>query len=364
MQPAGKNRIIVLLILVNLIAVQTVYGSNAGITGGQILNIYTSARLAAMGNAGVGLADDVNGLAYNPAGLTQIFGTQLQFTHIFYYAGTRLDSVSGAKKFGKSFSKGVVKVLKKVIGKKLKRRQVRRLEEKFTEELNRIGLGFKWKFFHARDKARDEYGIESESFNVKFSHLSFGGGYALTEHHSLGLAVNFVTENIYDEKGKAVGIDLAWHYKSNLDQYYSSTLGTPEEIEKLFTFMVPSKINNIGVVIKNLGSRIRIGSGSKNSQPLKLIVGGAHELEVLNDLLAVWEVFTSKEVSLGVKCGMEKRISLGMLGEFKARAGFIYLTNPNITLGFGIPERNWYIDYAFLLQELGAAHRFSYGVKF
>ena len=85
-----------------------------------------------------------------------------------------------------------------------------------------------------------------------------------------------------------------------------------------------------------------------------------YNVAVQEALIVVWEAFMDCKENYGYKCGLE-----GEIEGFKARAGYIYTTNPNITIGFGIPEGKWRIDYAFLYHwDLGITHRFSMGVNF
>lgn len=320
---------IIVLILINFVfVVPMLFSSNCGTTAAQILNMNTSSRIVGMGNAGIGLADDLNALVYNPAGLSQVSGTQLQFTYIFYFLGTKMSSVSYGQKIGKIL----------------------------PGKLSDAGFGFKWKYFYTKDTVRNEAGVEEESFAIKYSQYSIGMGFPLSNNrHSLGFAVNTVSEEIYTEKDSKVAIDLGWHYKFYAGEaeppipfkksrgWYMDAIGIRKKLKKSV------RINTIGAAIKNLG---------ENKLPVKLVLGGAHEL--IDDIVIVWETFTSREISLGFKCGVEAEIE-----GFKARAGFIYTTNPNITIGFGIPEKNWNIDYAFFMHmDLGIAHRVSYGVYF
>ena len=55
--------------------------SKTGTTVGQFLLIEPSARIAAMGNAGVSMAEDLQGVYYNPASIAQLDHTGVAFSH-------------------------------------------------------------------------------------------------------------------------------------------------------------------------------------------------------------------------------------------------------------------------------------------
>ena len=65
--------------------------SNTGTSFGQFMQIEPSARIAAMGNAGVAIAEGIQGIYYNPAALGGLEGPALQFTHSFWFADIRYD---------------------------------------------------------------------------------------------------------------------------------------------------------------------------------------------------------------------------------------------------------------------------------
>ncbi|MFH1725287.1 MAG: PorV/PorQ family protein [Elusimicrobiota bacterium] len=58
-----------------------------GTSGADFLNIPLAARPASLGGAFAALADDVNAIAYNPAGLAQLGSQQAAFTHNRYFEG-------------------------------------------------------------------------------------------------------------------------------------------------------------------------------------------------------------------------------------------------------------------------------------
>lgn len=275
-----------------------------GTAGAQILNLNSSAKIIAMGNANAGLADDLNAVVYNPAGLIQLYGQEIQFTRLVYFLDTGMSSLTYGFKIG------------------------------------RAGIGLKWKLFTGEDTYRDARGYNEKDFNIKYSQYTLGVGYPVISRHSAGIAVNVVSESFElgsvaefgeDKSDSVIGFDAGWLYRG-------------------------SRGDSFGLVVKNLGGRIKIDE-AKIKLPLKYVLGGGHSM---GRFLLVWEVFTGRQVDFGWQCGLQADIR-----GFKLRTGFMYIISPDITLGFGLPYRNWSLDYAFFPhQDLGIAHRVSLGAYF
>ncbi len=295
----NKKRIIKNIIITACFIAVAVSFSNAvdgfGSTGAQILNLNSSARVTAMGNANAGLADDLNAVIYNPAGLVQLYGTELQFSHLMYFMDLNMNSVTFGQRIGKA------------------------------------GVGFKWKGFSTEDTARSDIGVEIEDFDVKFSQLTFGLGIPLSDRYSFGASINSVSEKLYDESAGAVGFDLGWYIKGY-------------------------RGDSFGIVVRNIGAGIE-HMEVEDKLPLKFVLAGGHNMD---KFLFAWEAFAGRETDFGWNCGLEADMSA-----LKLRAGYIYKNKVDITVGFGIPYKNWTLDYTFSPhQDLGLAHRVSLGYYF
>ncbi len=295
-----KNIIPLILLLT---VVSSVGAAGYGTAGAQILNLHSSAKISAMGNAHAGLADDLNAVLYNPAGLTQLYGTELQFSHMLYFLDTRLSSLT------------------------------------FGQKLGRFGFGLDLKFFSAEDTYRSRYGLDAKSFDIRFAQYSFGLGFPLTKRHSAGIAIKIVSENYNlaetkigkDKKDSTIAFDIGWHFRG-------------------------FRGDSFGFVIRNLGSGLKVDN-VQSDLPLKYVLGGGHKM---GRFILTWEAFSSQQIPFAWKCGIQMDIK-----GFKLRGGFMYITNPDITIGFGLPYKNWSFDYAFFPhQDLGFAHRMTIGVYF
>ncbi len=72
------------------------FAGGAGSTGGNGLKLPAGARPTAMGGAFVGLADDLNSLTWNPAGLANVSAMEFSFMHSSYLADSYYDVLEGA----------------------------------------------------------------------------------------------------------------------------------------------------------------------------------------------------------------------------------------------------------------------------
>ena len=267
-----------------------------GTTGAQILNLNSSPKITAMGNANAGLSDDLNAVIYNPAGLTNLRGTAIQFTRLIYFLDTSMNSLT------------------------------------FGCKLGSIGTAFKWKLFKAADIYRDSLGYNEKNFEIKYTQYTMGFACPVIHRHSMGVSVNIITQfyglgNIAefgkDKNSLTAGFNAGWIYREHNG-------------------------DSFGFVIKNMGN---------SELPLKYIFGNAHHIGRIS---IIWEIFTGRQINFGCKCGFQADLK-----GIKVRCGFNYITNPDISFGFGLPLKNLSLDYAFSPhRELGIAHRLSLGVNF
>jgi hypothetical protein len=89
-----------LLLLLVATATPVFAQSKTGTSVAQFIGIEPSARIAAIGNAGVALYDGIQAVYYNPAALGALERTTLQFTHGFWFAGIRYDYAAAAVSLG------------------------------------------------------------------------------------------------------------------------------------------------------------------------------------------------------------------------------------------------------------------------
>jgi long-subunit fatty acid transport protein len=295
----------ILLLVVSLFAG---YSRNAfcdyGTAGAAILNLEPSARIHSMAGAAAGLADDINAVYVNPAGLIQLYGMEFALTRLVYFEKTNMDTLIYAQKAG------------------------------------RFGFGGMLKLFRAQDEYRDEAGAGGKDFNIRFSEYRFSAGYQISGRHSAGLSFHMVTEDYLvgeaspaaENTGVSVfAADVGWLYRGRRGDSY-------------------------GVVVRNMGPSYNMLDGDIRL-PLKVVLGGGH---LMGRFILSWEIYSSKQIDIGWKCGFQADIN-----GFKFRSGIMYITKPDVVIGLGIPYRNWSVDYAFSPhQDLGIAHRVTLGAYF
>ncbi|MFC2061632.1 hypothetical protein ACFLUV_03890 [Elusimicrobiota bacterium] len=275
-----------------------------GTAGARILNLDSCARINARGNAHAGLADDINSLVYNPAGLINIKKYEFQFTRMNHFLNTGGNAAACAALIGKT------------------------------------GIGFKLKLFSAKDTYRDSRGYNRKTFSINYTQYTFGIGHMLNTAHSIGISADIVTENYglktieeygKDKTGMSISYNAGWLYKK-------------------------TKKDSFGLTVKNLGKGFEVNN-KESDLPLKYTLGSSHKR---GKFLFVCELFTGNEFQFGWQCGLQAD-----LNRFEIRSGMVYITNPVLSLGFGLPLGNWALDYAFCPHfDLGAAHRLSLGVSF
>ena len=66
--------------------------AKVGTFGGQFLKIGVSARATGMGSAFTGVADDASSVFWNPGGLVNVRGNEVQVSHVVWFADTKLST--------------------------------------------------------------------------------------------------------------------------------------------------------------------------------------------------------------------------------------------------------------------------------
>ncbi len=96
------------VICVFLSAVISVHAGGVGTTGAQFLKIGLGPRPVAMGSAYAGIADDVNAIYWNPAGLAQVSGKELTAQHIVWFESINYEYLGYAHNLGDQGTAGVM----------------------------------------------------------------------------------------------------------------------------------------------------------------------------------------------------------------------------------------------------------------
>jgi hypothetical protein len=99
----------IILSIVMLLAAQIVMARGVGTSAANFLKIGQGARPSGMGGAFVGLADDINCLEWNPAGLTAMPPDffDAAFEHVFWLGDVEYEMLSYAQNLGENYGAGL-----------------------------------------------------------------------------------------------------------------------------------------------------------------------------------------------------------------------------------------------------------------
>jgi hypothetical protein len=155
--------------------------SKTGTTIGQFLLIEPSARLTAMGNAGVGVDAGLEGVYYNPAAAGRVRRLEVLLSHADWFAGIRYDYAAAAIPLGRwgtaftnvtSLGSGEIDV--RTVSQPLG------TGERYTASDVAIGVGY---------------------------------GYAISERFAAGVQVRFLEETVWHSTASAVTFDVGTLYR-------------------------------------------------------------------------------------------------------------------------------------------------------
>lgn len=288
-----------------LAADQTNYG--AGSQAAPWLKLSNNARMSALGNAGVAVADDVNAAGLNPAGLAAIKGQQVAFMHQVYVLDESMEHVaygiSAMKDLGLSLS------------------------------LDYLNFGSIDKY-----KVVGNQMVSDGSFTPNAMHLDLGAGYALGSV-ALGVNAKYITQSFDGSGASTVGADLGARWSQG-----------------------PTGLS-LGLAVQDLGGQL---SGS--NLPLGTRAGLAYTLGLRQSdaLTAAFDADIPSADTGASAFGGGVEYSAQKL--YAVRAGYKAVGNngaSGLTFGAGAQISFLQIDYAYsAVGELGNTHQISALAKF
>jgi hypothetical protein len=293
-------------------AAQTNY--DIGKVGGSELKIGLGPRPVAMGEAFVGLADDLNTTAWNPAGLAQMKGYQAGFMHNIYLQETSQEYLAYAQNLFEGAGLGV---------------NLTYFNYGSLEKINDVG-GFPQ--------------MTGQSFTPTVLTASVGYGQWLGQSLALGAAVKFLSQHIDTESYSAVAADLGALFKPGVDGL------------------------QIGLAVQNLGTQL-----AQSSLPMNAKVGLGYLVPAKFGDKDIWNAVLDVNVPFGdtkylsVNVGTEYWIS----GAVAARVGYKVKDTGDLggvtglTAGLGIKLSMFNLDYAMVsFGDLGLSHQLALTVSF
>ncbi|MBI5464778.1 MAG: PorV/PorQ family protein, partial [Ignavibacteriales bacterium] len=228
--------------------------AKTGTTAAQFLKIGVGARALGMGNAQVGLANDLSAIYWNPAGLSRLqVNGEVMFNHANWLADVQYDFAAGLLPMGDLGTFGF-----SVISMRVPEDVVRTVD--FPE-----GDGRRW----------------------DASSIAFGVSYAknLTDRFSLGFNFKYVREALWDESASAFAFDVGTLYLSEVPGLTIgasiSNFGSKMRLDGRDLYFNSDPDNNIGTGPNNIPSQYQVG---EYDLPLSFRIGLAYNALNMGDL--------------------------------------------------------------------------------
>lgn len=275
----------------------------------QFLRIMPGARPMALGEAYTAVADDLNALTTNPAGLSRVGGRQAGFMHAELYGSARYDFMGYAQPLG---------------------------ESTFGVAVQRLAIGGL--------EGRDASGQPTGSFAAADTAVSAAFSGRLPDSSvRAGVGLKLVDSRLAEASARTFAVDLG-------AQRPMEAAGLPLML---------------GVSVRNLGPGLKLGD-VREDLPLTVAAGGA--VRLAGALLVSADLFDRPH---GGGAGVAFGTEYSVMPAFSLRAGYGSASaaagDPMSGLGFGFGLRvmRATIDYGFTPGgALGSAQRLGFSTRF
>ncbi|MEW6095857.1 MAG: PorV/PorQ family protein [bacterium] len=273
-------------------------------TGATFLKIGVGPRPTAMGEAFCAVANDVNAIYWNPAGLAQIKGQQLLLIHNQWFEDINHDYIGFAQNItsNRTFGGNIT----------------------YLRIDNLIG--------------RDEIGNKTDDFNAYDLALGLAYGEKLSKHLLIGVHLKCIYQLNENVSGSGIAADIGWLYKTDI------------------------KNLDLGLCIQNIGTKIKF-IDTKEILPLNIKLGIAYKVPSIFTIAVDGNI--PREGDICVNTGTEITILnfMSMRVGYKSQTDLDSETHWSYGVGFKI--RNYHINYAFVPYGLlGDTHRLALLLKF
>jgi len=293
--------------------VLAVYGEVFGATGADFLKITPGAVPAGMGGAYTVVADDINALYYNPAGIVKSRQYQVGVAHTNWLEGIRYNFIGAIIPTGKGA----------------------------------IGISAIY-LTTGKIEGRDEEGNKSSDFYSSDMAITLSIARRINSKTQIGGSLKIIREIIADEESNGFAIDI----------------GMKQEISKKL---------NLGLSLKNLGTKMKFIK-EKYSLPFSLTTGISYNLADIFNLamdITYEPIDKKRAICIGTELMLAGFITLraGYLIQaiqriynfhdswISQRGGFAG--------GFGIKISDYNLDYAIIpYSDIGTTQRISFKIKF
>lgn len=298
------RKYVILLIITLVVFSDSGYAQtneNAGTRVGQFLKIGVGARVSGMGEAFSAVADDVNAIYWNPAGLMQIEDKQATFMHNEWLYDLKYEFLA----YCQPTQKGVAGL-----------------------SLTYLRMGD----LEGKDKDDNPTG----NFGAGDFALSIAYATPVNENLHLGINGKFIQQKIEVEKANTVAIDIGLLY-----------------------FEPSNKKVKIAGVIQNLGARLKFVK-EREKLPLTYKIGISYKKD---KLILAGDITTPTDNDTRLNLGIEYSYTPTL--SFRVGYNSQNDLDSGWTLGGGINLHNLQIDYAYIpYGELDKTQRFSLTKRF
>ena len=292
------------------------YAGNPGTTGANFLKLGVGARPVGMGEAFCGVADDINSLYWNPAGLNSIQGKEISFMHNFWFEGINYDYLAYAQRIGKF---GVI-----------------------GGNFAFIGYGSIPRTF---EKADGTYDRTEGDFTASDISVNISYAQKIMEKFDLGITLKIINETIENYSAFAFGFDIG------------------------FLYAIPQTKNlTLGISVQNIGTPLTFIE-KPSPLPLNFKLGAGYKVysDKNNSILTALDINIPIDNKVNFNLGAE----YWFRGIIAARIGYKTITISELgglaglCAGLGFKWQDYGIDYAFVpYGDLGYTHRISLMAEF
>lgn len=314
---AGPHRALSLALLVVLcVSAAGASNSGAGTSGATFLRINPMARSAGMANAYTGLAEGIESLNFNAAGLTTIDKWDLGMSEVFFSRSNENTDINyGLTDLAMSYL---------ALARRVSTRTV---------------FGVNATYFGAKDETRNAAGATIGTFHNYDFALGGHVGYSLAPEISVGGSLRLIRSKLASYNATAMGMDVGVRY-------------------------LPAKWPGIamGASVQNIGTGIKYIAVS-SPQPLLARVGVSWRPPQGSFVLA-GDVSVDREGEARGNAGLEYNVTQA----FCLRGGLElepdFTLRRALRLGAGVHSSIGSFDYAYESQgDVGSMHRLSYSYR-
>lgn len=281
------KRIVVGLLVGMHVCVLCACAHAAGRTQADFLKLPLGAKPAAMGGTFAGIADTVDALYWNPAGLAQLEKHEVALSHLDYVAEIYYDHAAYAQPIGKGVIAGGINYL-------------------YTEE-----------------EYRDDNGNKGGTFTDYDALAAVGYACSVTQGIMCGVAVKAMGMKYDTEEQKGMCVDVG--VLANIDDH----LG-------------------IGAVMQNMGPEVKFAHDDEVPLPMTLRLGARYKY--WNKLTAGVDTMVAYKGETITSIGSEYKVMqcLPIRAGYRFREGGNRLGGfDGVSLGLGLTIKNYTLDYAF-----------------